>query len=223
MKRWQKIVIGAVVLGSGVWWFGFRESAQPTQQVQKPVGYIVASDWTLGNPQAPVQIVEYSDFQCPACRLYNGVAETIVNTFGNSVGFAYRFFPLKQIHPQATLAAQAAQAAGLQGKFWEMARLLFENQAEWEQSNQALLFFASYAEKIGLDMNQFRKDIDSAQVKNVVESAYIDALVAKIEATPTFYINGQKINNLKGPDDLINRVRFTLEEATASASPSAEQ
>jgi protein-disulfide isomerase len=104
-----------------------------------------------------------------------------------------------------------------------MEEILFENQAEWESSNQAFILFAGYAQELGLDVDQFRQAIDSSQVKAEVEADYLSALVSKINATPTFFINGQKVNNLRGPEDLLTRVRFELEAATASATVSANQ
>lgn len=223
MKQWQKIV--GILFMAGVIFWAWKAS-QPTtskSEQQKPVGQILETDWVLGNREAKVQVIEYSDLQCPACKFYNGVGQEIVSRLGDNVGFAYRHFPLKQIHKNAVIAAQAAEAAGKQGKFWEMEKILFDNQAEWEGSNQAFVLFSGYGKEIGLDADMFRQDIDSAEVKDLVEADYLSALVSKIDATPTFFINGQKINNLRGIEDLITRVRFALEEATASAKIIKEQ
>lgn len=223
MKLWHKIaLIGLLITGGGWWWRNNQVYPISQTEQQKPMDQILESDWYMGNRQAPVVIIEYSDIQCPACQFYSEAGRQVVAEFGDQIGFAYRHFPLRQIHKNANLAAQAAEAAGMQGKFWEMEEVLFAKQAEWESSNQAFILFAGYADELGLDLNQFRQDIDSSGVKAEVEADYLSALVSKIDATPTFFINGQKINNLRGPDDLINRVRFALEEATASASISGE-
>jgi protein-disulfide isomerase len=223
MKQWQKLgLIGLVIAGIFWWWRAGQTPAVPVAEQQKPVDAITETDWYLGNPNALVQVIEYSDLQCPACQFYKDAGRMIAQEFGDSVGFAFRHFPLRQIHRNANLAAQAAEAAGKQNKFWEMEELLFEKQREWENSNQAFILFAGYAQELNLNADDFRRDIDSAEVKAQVEADYLSALVSKIDATPTFFINGQKVNNLRGPDDLVTRVRFALEEATASASVNGE-
>lgn len=223
MKLWQKIGMIGLLAGGVVWWQTNKSSMVGQAEQQKPVDQILESDWYLGNRQAPVAVIEYSDLQCPACQFYSEAGRKIAAEFGDRVGFAYRHFPLRQIHPNANLAAQAAEAAGIQGKFWEMEEMLFSKQTEWESSNQAFILFAGYAEELGLNVDQFRQAIDSSGVKAEVEADYLSALVSRIDATPTFFINGQKINNLRGPDDLLTRVKFELESATTSASPSAKQ
>lgn len=222
MTHWLKWgLIGLVVGLIGVVWMATRVTI-PTEEQQKPLAQILPVDWTLGNPGAQVVVIEYSDLQCPACRLYNGIGEELIKLFGDRVGFAYRHFPLKQIHPNATLAAQAAEVAGKQGKFWEMMQLLFEHQTEWAGSSQILSLFKTYAESVGVNPEQLQKQIDSSEIKTLVEADYQSAKQAKLDSTPTFLINGQKINNLRGTDDLIARVRLELEEATKSASLSAK-
>ena len=89
------------------------------------------SDWVKGNRSAPVVLVEYSDFQCPACAASAPLVKQLTEEFGNKIAFVYRHFPLPQ-HKNAYPAAQAAEAAGKQGKFWEMADLIFANQTKWE-------------------------------------------------------------------------------------------
>jgi len=98
-----------------------------------------------------------------------------------------------------------------------MSTILFDKQDEWSTSNQPLILFNGYAKQIGINTDQFVKAIDKQDIKALIEADYLSGLVAKINATPTFYINGQKINNLNGPDDLIARIELTLQEATASA------
>ncbi len=222
MKTWKTVGVGVVVFGLafGIW--QLTKLTIPENEQNKPTNQILDTDWVLGNPQGIIKVVEYSDLQCPACKIYNGVGERIVESFGDQVGFTYRHFPLKQIHPNATLAAQAAEAAGKQGKFWQMMELLFTHQLEWEGSNQVFNLYTNYANQLGLNQDQFRREIDAKDVKALVEADYLSGLVAKIDSTPTFYINGQKINNLKSAEDLITRIRFELEDATKSSQPTKE-
>jgi len=150
-----------------------------------------------GNPDAQVSLVEFSDFQCPACAYYRGFLDDIVKDLGDYVSVEYRHFPLKQIHPNSVLSAQAAEAAALQGKFWEMHDIIFIKQSEWKDlsSNKAREKFIEYAESIGLDKDKFSADIDSETVKDKVREDEKQAFQLGLNSTPSIFINGLKINN----------------------------
>jgi len=216
-QNWVTLLVIFLCVGGIFWWIKSAQLPIPEAEKNKPVDQLLTTDWVMGNSNAPIKVLEYSDFQCPACRQYSGIGEQLVQQLGDKVGFAYRNFPLRQIHKYADLSAQAAEAAGKQGKFWEMSAILFDKQDEWSTSNQPLILFNGYAKQIGVNTDQFIKEIDKQDIKALIEADYLSGLVAKVNATPTFYINGQKINNLAGPDDLIARIELTLQEATASA------
>lgn len=150
-----------------------------------------------GNPDAAVSLVEYSDFQCQACAYYKSFLNDIVNDLGDKVSVEYRHFPLRQIHSNSALAAQAAEAAALQGKFWEMHDLLFERQSEWEgfSSGKARDEFVSYAKEINLDQDKFVQDIDSDFVKDKVKQDEMQAYQIGLNSTPSIFVNGIKITN----------------------------
>ena len=152
------------------------------------------SDWTKGNKEAAATLIEYSDFQCPACGAYYPLVKQLSQEFGDKVLFVYRHFPLDQ-HKNAELASYAAEAAGKQDKFWEMHDLIFEGQKEWSDSEDARALFAKYAASLNLVAEQFQKDIDSAEVKAKVEKDYQSGLNAKVNSTPTFFLNGKKLQN----------------------------
>lgn len=216
--RTLKNIAGVAVVGLiifGIW--QLTRLPIPESEKNKPVNAITQTDWVMGDPAAVIQVIEYSDFQCPACRFYSEVNSLLLSRFPGRVGIAFRHFPLQEIHKQANLAAQAAEVAGKQGKFWEMSSLLFENQLAWSESNQALALFAGYATQLGLDKNRFIKDIDSKEVRALVEADYLSGLVARVNSTPSFFVNGQKMNNLNGPEDLVARIELMLNEATGSA------
>lgn len=156
---------------------------------------IAETDHTKGNPSSTTSLIEYSDFQCPACASYYPLIQRLTEELGDKLYFAYRHFPLPQ-HENASPAAEAAEAAGIQGKFWEMHDLLFENQATWASlsSKQAQEKFTEYAEKLALDVEQFQQDFKSNAVKEIVQKQYKGGLTAKVNATPTFFLNGKKIS-----------------------------
>lgn len=169
-------------------------------------------DWVKGNKESKVVLVEYSDFQCPACAAYYFVLKKLFQEFGNDIQFVYRHFPLRRIHPNSQLAAQASEAAGIQGKFWEMHDMIFENQQEWSRKNRdrAEEIFISYAKRLNLDIERFKDDLNSEKVKDKVNSDYQSGIEAKINATPTFFLNGKKIQNPRSYEEFRNIINQVI-------------
>ena len=160
---------------------------------------VTSSDHIRGAENAKVTIIEYSDFQCPACAAYYPLVERLINESSTTIRFVYRHFPLFPLpHKNAMIASQAAEAAGMQGKFWEMYRLLFENQTSWENSNTAEAVFEGYAERIGLNLPAYKKDVDSPEIKARVERDRAEGQSLGINGTPTFFVNGKAIINPNG-------------------------
>jgi protein-disulfide isomerase len=142
------------------------------------------------NPQR-VEILKYSDFQCPACQQYVPVEEQLKQEFGDMVQITYKHFPLSGFQ-YSRLAAHASEAAREQGKFHEMHDLIFENQAQWSRGNARELFMG-YAEQLNLDMEQFREDIESEEIAQRVENDRQEGLRRTVNSTPTFFVNGRKL------------------------------
>ncbi len=149
--------------------------------------------WAKGNEEAKIILTEFSDFQCPACGAYYPIMKKVAEDFGDRVKFSYRHFPLKDIHPNSELAARVAEEAGLQGKFWEMHDVIFENQELWSASTNARQMFLTYAGVIGLDADRLEADIDSPEVADKVESDYQTGFTLQVFGTPTFFLNGVKL------------------------------
>jgi len=169
------------------------------------------SDWVKGAKDAQVVLVEYSDFQCPACAFYFSLLKQLDQEFSNKIQFIYRHFPLKQIHVNAESAAWAAEAAGRQGKFWEMHDMIFENQATWSSQKNTEDIFLSYAQSLGLNSNQFKIDFDSNEVKEKVTNDYAGGIESEVNATPTFFLNGQKIKNPSNYDEFRNIIKEAID------------
>jgi len=159
------------------------------------LGVIHPLDNIKGNTEAKVVVMEYSDFQCPACRSYYFLTKQLMAEFEDDIVFVYRHFPLISIHTNAEFAARAAEAAGKQGKFWEMHDLLFEKQEEWSEESNLETLFENYATLINIDVAQFKIDWQSKEVKDFVKAQRIHALKSGLQGTPTFFINGEKIQN----------------------------
>lgn len=152
------------------------------------------SDHTRGGKESKVVITEYSDFQCPACASYYEVVKQIHKDFKDNLAIVYRHFPLGQ-HKNAEIAALSAESAGKQNKFWEMHDMIFENQKNWEEDKNAREIFIGYAEKLGLNLGQFKKDLDSKDLRDKIEANRQSGITAGIIHTPTFFLNGKEIQN----------------------------
>jgi protein-disulfide isomerase len=218
---------GLFVLGLLGWWMVSASKNLPSPVAAGTLSAPVNdADHSVGPTDAKVTLVEYSDFQCPACAAYAPIVTKALAEpeLKGKVRFVYRFFPLITIHPNARLSSQAAEAAGLQGKFWEMHDLLFAKQTEWaELSNTgAKNKFADYAAQLGLDKARFLSDIDGSTVKDRVQRDMDSGNASNIQGTPTFYVNGTVLTNPQSYDEFKQDLLTPL-GVTASASPNANQ
>lgn len=186
------IVTILVVIGAIVW--GLNSQNTGTREVNVEV---TEEDTFLGNADAKVTLIEYSDFQCPACKAYEPIIKQLRESYtAEELKFVFRHFPLRSIHPNADLAAQAAESAGEEGKFWEMKDVLFEKQSEWAEEKDPRGLFSAYAQGLGLDVAEFEEDMKSDDdSKERVEKDYQSGVALGINSTPTFILNGVIIKN----------------------------
>ncbi|MCA9149304.1 MAG: tandem-95 repeat protein, partial [Planctomycetales bacterium] len=159
---------------------------------------LVVSDHLSGDPAAPVVLIEYLDFQCPSCKAYHSVVKKLEEDYAGQLLVVRRHFPLTSIHPNAFAAGVAAEAASNQGKFDEFGTMLFDNQAEWQAESDPTTFFEQYASTLGLNIEQFRADMTSSDGVIRVQRDLDDAVALGNNATPTFYVNGEKLADLPG-------------------------
>ena len=165
-----------------------------TNSANAPAGDIDKNEHIKGNPDSSIVLIEYSDFQCPACASAYPSVERLAKEV--DVKIVYRHYPLTQLHPNAILAAKAAEAAALQGKFWDMHDMLFNTQSEWANNAEPELFFATLAESIGLNIDQFTNDIHSNEVKKSVSTDAARANKLRLPGTPTFILNGKQLEDI---------------------------
>lgn len=151
----------------------------------------------LGSPNAAVTVEEFADFQCPTCATVHTKMKEIIAPYGNRIKFIYRSYPLTQIHKNAYEAAVAAEAAGLQGKYWAMQDQLFTNQPNWANSQNARQLFEEYASKIGVDIAKYQNDVVGLPAKTRVDADMRRGQSLKISGTPTIYINGKSVDFAK--------------------------
>ena len=160
--------------------------------LKPPLG---ARDHVQGSSDAPIQLVEYGDYQCPYCGEAYRIVKALQQTLGNDLLFAFRNFPLTQAHPRAFRAACAAEAAALQDAFWPMHDLLYENQRFLDDEH---LF--EYAEQCDLDLAAFERDLDSEDVAERVRSDFLSGARSGVNGTPTFFVNGHRYDGSWQPD-----------------------
>lgn len=172
-----------ILLGVGALLTQFSTSAE------KPIADIAGSSLHVQG-DGSIEIVEFSDFQCPACFAVQAPLKELLAKYSGKVKFVYRHFPLTQIHKNAQMSAQAAEAAGMQDKFWQMHDKLFETQTEWQGLADVKDTFAKYSEELGMDKAKFVIDLESQPVKDIVAKDALAANQNRIGGTPTFYVNG---------------------------------
>jgi protein-disulfide isomerase len=189
--------------------FGISKLSAPVESNSLLASGISLDDNFKGNSESSVVLVEYSDFQCPACGAYYPLLKALVEEFGSEMQFVYRHFPLPQ-HQHAELAGRAAEAAGQQGKFWEMHDLIFENQTSWANLRNTEEVFTQYAVQLGLDMEKFKTDLDSKELKEKVRRDYSSGLSSGVNSTPTFFLNGVKLQNPRSYEEFRNAILNAL-------------
>lgn len=192
---WIFITIAGVLLIWGIIAL-INSPSQTTATLKQPP--LTSSDISTGPSNAKVTLVEYADFQCPTCGLYHPILKKLLQDFQGKIRFVYRFFPLPTLHQNAIPASKAAYAAYLQGKFWEMHDMLFENQKDWATNTDAKTIFQSYARALGLDINKFNTDYEADSTQKFIDNEENAGTIAGVMGTPTFFLNGKNITNPQG-------------------------
>ncbi|HEX4104578.1 MAG TPA: thioredoxin domain-containing protein [Candidatus Paceibacterota bacterium] len=207
------VIVAAAMSGTGTG----SPNATPSGFVATTVPPITEGDWQEGNTtSSKISVIEYGDFECPACGEYFPIMQQLLANYGSQVDFVFRNFPLYTIHPDAGIAAQAAEAAGLQGQYWPMHDLLYEDQNNWVNDSPSSVvkdYFDSYAQSLGLNVSQFDSDINSSKVTNKIQADVNSGTAAQIDHTPTFFINLTQIPNPTSYNDFAS----TLDQALAAA------
>lgn len=178
------LIFGAMLLLSN--------SSSSSEQVVEPASLVGGSNNVKGSQEASIEIVEFSDFQCPACASVAPLVQSVADQYPDDVKLIYRHFPLSSIHPNAQLAAQAAEAAADFDKFWPMHDLLFTNQDNWAgmSGNDFTDQLASYAQQLEIDKNEFLTRIESQDIKQRVAEDSSAATKLNLRGTPTLFVNG---------------------------------
>lgn len=194
------MIIATILIFVGGAFFISKKDIKTIENTQK-VLEVTNFDYIKGNKDASVTIIEYLDFECPACGAYYPLVKELSEKYKDDVRFVVRYFPLMG-HKNGLTSAYAVEASSKQGKFWEMYDVLFENQKSWAGKESAdPTIFENYAGQIGLNIEQFKKDRDSKEVKDRVNNDLSSGKKAGISGTPTFFLDGEKIPNPKTIED----------------------
>jgi protein-disulfide isomerase len=180
-------------------------------QLTPPVG---AQDHAIGADDAPVTLVEYGDYECPYCGMAHPVVKEVQRVLGNQLRFVFRNFPLAEAHPHARFAAQAAEAAGTQGRFWEMHDMLFENQAALEPAD-----VGGYAKSIGLDVGRFEQELEAGTYAKKVRDDFRSGARSGVNGTPTFFVNGERYDgSWANQEGFIRALRDAAKQAAGASA-----
>src|SRR3989338_725972 len=158
--------------------------------------------YMTGTKEAKVNIVEFGDYQCPACAYASPIVQELVKAYKNNpnVNFVFRNFPLPQ-HSNLMTPAGAPEAARVQGKFLEMSEMLYGRQNEWSGNSKALEIFIGYAKELGLDINLFTDSVSQEKFKDIIIKDRSDGQALGVNSTPSFFINGEKLNGIPGLEE----------------------
>ncbi|MDP2838101.1 MAG: thioredoxin domain-containing protein [Candidatus Moranbacteria bacterium] len=207
-----KLGVAAVLIFGifGIW----RYVTAPTDSGSVSGGALLDltdKDWVRGASDAPVTLIEYTDFQCPACGAYYPIIEQLSKEFEGKLKFVVRHYPLMQIHPNALGAARAAEAAGRQEKFWDMYHLLYTNQNEWSVASDPMKsMFPAYASQIGLDVERFRQDMTDATLDDKITNDRKTGNELEITGTPSFFLNGKKLESPRSLEEFQQVIKAAI-------------
>lgn len=176
-----------------------------------------------GQGKAGITLVEYGDYECPFCGQYYPIVKQIEAQYDQQIFFQFRNFPLTSLHPNAFAGARAAEAAGLQNKFWQMHDLLYQTQTQWSGSPDPTGFFNQYATQLGLNLSRFKADYASSTVNDLVSADMAEGNKLNVQGTPTFFLDGKQIsvNESLGSFQTLINAEIAKKAGKASTAPTS--
>lgn len=185
-RFWGIILVLALIFGGIIL---FNNNSKSGNSNVQPTNHV------LGTTKNNVTLLEYGDYQCPACGRYYSIVKQVVDEYKDRIQYQFRNLPLNQIHQNAYASARAAEAAALQNKFWEMHDILYTEQSAWSTASNPKTLFDAYAKQLKLNVSQFDKDFSSSQVNDLINAdvSAFDKTGATVQ-TPTFFLNGKLVN-----------------------------
>jgi protein-disulfide isomerase len=205
------VIVVAIVIAAGAALYLSRTADRTAEASDKSSRVDIKSGGHIRGPaNAQVTLVEFGDFQCPSCGGYHPLVKEILNRYPDKVRLEFHHYPLVDLHPNAMLGAMAAEAAGDQGRYWEMHDALFEHQAEWAPSRNAELVLLNLANRLGLNLNQFMQQLRSPALQGRILQDVTLGNSLHIMETPTFFIDGQRVYIKPTIEDFVKVVEAHL-------------
>jgi len=215
-NRFLLIMVACVAVFLGVLYFN-RDGENSTSVEAEPSNHIygVGTDASETDPENAVTLIEYGDFQCPACQSYYPLLKQLKENYKDQLTFQFRHYPLVAIHPNAMAAHKSAEAAGMQGKFWEMHDLIYEQQEAWKDSSNPAATFSGYAEQLDLDMEQYDADVASAEVNAIIQADIRSGKELNVQGTPAFVLEGELIESPASIEAFEQLIQDAIDKKTA--------
>lgn len=211
-NRFAIIIVALIIIFGGIFFINKNKADAPNAG-----GSNAQASKHVKEGSSGVTLTEYADFQCPGCGAYHPVVKQVMEKYAGKVTFQFVNYPLMQIHQNAMAAHRAAEAASKQGKFWEMYDQLYANQTAWSSSSNVSSIFENYATQLGLNKDQFKQDSASGAVNDVINADIAAGRKLNVNATPTFFLNGQKLDQ---PPQDIDGFSKLLDDAIAAKTKS---
>jgi len=197
MSKETKIISGVGIIFFAAFAFLIYKTNTGSQVVADPNLLIGQLSYMTGTKDAKVNVVEFGDYQCPACAYASPIVQQLVEVYkdNQNVNFVFRNFPLPQ-HSNAMISAEAAEAAGAQGKFLEMSGMLYKRQNEWSGNAKAMEIFTGYAQELGLGVKAFTDSVSQKKFQDTILKDRSDGQALGVNSTPTFFVNGEKLKSI---------------------------
>jgi protein-disulfide isomerase len=186
------LILAGLAAGASLW-LGKRPESRPESRPEKNSASVPVSGHMRGDAAAPATLLEYGDYECSPCGSFEPIIKKLLEKYPGALKLEFRHFPLTRLHPNALLAAKAAEAAADQGQFWMMHDRLMSSRSEWTKNPAAESLFIDMAKELGLDVESFRKAVGSPETEARILKGAAQAERDGITAAPTFYLNGKKI------------------------------
>lgn len=186
-KQFWGVIILIIAIFAGIFMLTSDKSSAPSNSAKTLTNHVI------GNGKSKVTLVEYGDYQCPFCGQYYPVLKQVQAQYNDQIFFQFRNFPLTNAHPNAFAAARAAEAAGLQNKYWEMHDALYETQQQWSSQSNAVPIFEQFAKQIGLNLTKYKTDFASSKVNDLINADLAEGSKLNVTGTPAFFLDGKKI------------------------------
>lgn len=210
-KRFWGVLAAIALVFGGIVFFTNNKADAPSSTSGTVTNHV------KGDGASGVKLVEYGDFQCPACAQYEPLVQQVYDKYKADITFQFRNFPLLQIHPNAVAASRAAEAADMQGKYWEFHDKLYATQESWSRQTSPQSIFESYANELGLNVEKFKADVKSNESNGRVQADLKEGERLGVSSTPTFFIDGKKISNPTSLEDFNKVIENAIKQKTGKA------